>query len=728
MSSPTIANTVQEKNLPQLWKSEILRGLTPVATRAVNAQLAAFSTRLTDALLALSLQNVDAKTAYLSAHASNLLKNNAYAFQHLASAGLEKILQNEINAIEDSFTFNLKKCDGDLSLVSYEEMDNKVLISTISRPLEMAISDQLAALNIRIASVLNRESITTAQNPFRPAVFLAVMQQTWCEFNPDVESHPLVLPLFRPDVFIDLAPVVAVLNDALIAKNIVPGSVESYRIKKTEGNNPVSKKEPVAQAALSEQLRRIFSPPETRLSQAPMTTSGVSPVDMSNYALATAASSQLFSYLAQCQTRMSFQGGSVEPATHNHNAVFLPSIKSQAPKGTFSQVDEHAIDLLSTIFESVFVDQHIPNEIKKLIGILQVPVLKAALIDKEFFFKEEHPARRLIELLTAASIGWNPKKGQDDPLFQLIKSNVDRVEREFDQEISLFSDVISDLESYVKKEDDESAKVLSEPISKALKQENFIQATKCAKEEITVRIGTGEVVAFVETFLEKKWVSVLTIAYRLKEDKPQALESAIKTMDDLIWSVKPKITMQERKDLISKLPSMLAMLNKWINVVKWADADRLQFFAELAECHASIVRAPIELSPERQLEIAISVAKKSAERRLEKRANPVPEPVADDSVLTVEGLQRGMWLEFLQKDDVAKKVKLAWVSPLRSLYIFTTTDKQEAFSLSAEDLAQTFRENRVQVVVVDGFVNRALTKALKDGAVNDENMSQAASA
>lgn len=726
---PTRTNSEQEKKaLPKLWQSEILRGLTPIVSRLINAELIAFSARLADALLAFSEQSGDSKTANLSFNAGNLLKNNGYAFYHLASTDMEKLLIGEIEAVEHSFKFELAKCDGELSLVSYEEMDNKVLISTTSRPLELAIADELAALNIRIACVLNRESITTIQNPFRPAVFISAIQQAWCEFDPNDESHHLVLPLLRPDVFFDLSPVMVALNEALIAKNIVPGSVDSYRIKKTDINVGGSRKGQ-EKTALSEQLQRFFAPSETATGNSLNQPFGIQPSipnDMANYALATAASAQLLGYLADFQSRMPFQNTVGESIKHDHNVVFLPKIKAQAPKGTFSRIDEHAIDLLTKIFDSVFLDQHIPHEIKQLIGFLQIPVLKAALIDKEFFFKEEHPARRLIEILTTASMGWNQKKGQDDPLFQVMKHNVDRIQKEFEQEISLFADVVSDLESYVKREEIESTKALSAPISKALKQEKFIHATKCAKDEVTLRIGTGEVVAFVETFLEAKWVPVLTIAYSLKEEKPQALESAIKTMDDLIWSVKPKITMEQRKDLIAKLPSMLAMLNKWINVVKWADADRLQFFAELAECHASIVRAPIELSPERQLQIAVDVAKKAAERRLEKRANPKPEPVADECVHTVDGLQRGMWLEFIQKDNTKKKVKLAWISPLRSLYIFTTNDKQEAFSLSGEDLAQTFRDNRVQVVLVDGLVDRALTKALKDVAVNDENISHAA--
>jgi hypothetical protein len=198
-------------------------------------------------------------------------------------------------------------------------------------------------------------------------------------------------------------------------------------------------------------------------------------------------------------------------------------------------------------------------------------------------------------------------------------------------------------------------------------------------------------------------------------------------MDDLIWSVKPKYTAEERKELISKLPALLAALNKWIKLMKWDDADRLQFFADLAECHASIVRAPLEISPQRQLEIAVEAAQRATDKRLAQRAAE-PEPVADEFVETVDTLERGVWINFKRKDATHKRVKLAWVSPLRTLYIFTTIHKEEAFSLPAEDLARAFREKRAEVVVLEGFVDRALSQALEGSPVNDAVASEQISA
>jgi hypothetical protein len=417
---------------------------------------------------------------------------------------------------------------------------------------------------------------------------------------------------------------------------------------------------------------------------------------------------------------------------------YLPNIKQSAPQGSLTRADESTIDLLTAIFDTVFRDQNISQEIRDLIRFLQIPVLKAALVDKNFFFQEEHPARRMIDLLSR--MGWEQRKGPEDPLFKAMQRSVDRVGRDYDQELSVFAQAVNDLEASIQAEERAAAAAIAEPIAAALKQEKMAESAKLANNAVALRIGTGEVIAVVEAFLEQRWVSVLTVAYSIEDGKPGAVNNATKAMDELIWSVRPKLNADDRKLLIAKLPGMLATLNKWLDVIKWQDADRLQFFAELAECHASIVRAPLDLSPERQLEISLQVAKQAAERRVELQAKadaadkaeadarasqPELEAAEEEAAIEVEGLRRGMWLAFAQPDGGRRHVKLAWISPLRTLYIFSTGTRQEAFSMSGEHLARQFRDGAAQVVRNDGVVSVALSEALARGAVNDTSASPA---
>ena len=70
----------------------------------------------------------------------------------------------------------------------------------------------------------------------------------------------------------------------------------------------------------------------------------------------------------------------------------------------------------------------------------------------------------------------------------------------------------------------------------------------------------------------------------------------------------------------------------------------------------------------------------------------------------------------LTPDGSAQTVKLAWISPLRTLFIFSTGARKEAFSLTVEKLAEAYRQHSVRPVRQDGVVARALADAM---AVND---------
>lgn len=696
-------------------QSEILENLTFVALRVVISQFPAFTTRLIDALLAQSQEAITSNEANFCFHASNLLKNSGATLGKLLQQELEAEFKRENRAVEHGFSHDKSKAEGELALVPYEEMDQKVMLAGLARPFEQNHADQLTALNIRLAFLLERDAIPTSRNPYRPEVLIGVLYRAWQQFDASGENHSLILPFLQPELVFDFAPIYQGLNEALMGRGILPGSVEAYRIKKLDRAEPGKPGSPVSSGQLKQQLQQWLENDNAGNSGNSGKTAGPLAAPAGGFYAGNAPAfgggraagfapdpAQLQGFLNELQQRIANASVNNQTDKPPHNVVYLQKIKQMAPKGSLTMADEKAIDLLTKIFEAVFIDHAIPQEIKGLVGLLQVPVLNEALQNKDFFYQESHPARRLIELLTQLSLEWEKGPSQQDPLYQTLKQNVTLLQKKSSQEKNLFADVVAELERKLQEDQQVAEQAISEPIAQALKQEKTIQATKTARHEVALRVGTGEVVAFVETFLEDKWTSVLTIAYSVQDEKPEVVKSAVKTMDDLIWSVKPKITAEARKEFIAKLPSLLAMLNKWLNVIKWNDADRLQFFAELAETHASIVRAPLELSPERQMQIAMEVAQKAAERRLARQAKAKPEPEIDESVTTVDNLQRGMWLDFVGIEGSHKKVKLAWISPMRSLYIFSSHGRVESFSLSAEQLAEDFRAHRVQVLRVGG--------------------------
>jgi hypothetical protein len=406
-----------------------------------------------------------------------------------------------------------------------------------------------------------------------------------------------------------------------------------------------------------------------------------------------------------------------------HNVFYLPRFAQSLPRGSLSRGDESTLGLLSRVFETVLLDESIPPQTRELLQLLQVPVLKAALLDKNFFFEEAHPARRMVDLLSR--MGWEQRKDLEDPLFQAMQRSVERAGRSGPE---AFAEAVAELEAGIAAEESAQEQAIAGPVASALKQEKLQLATRAARDAIALRVQAGDVGQVVGGFLEQRWTTVLTFAYSIEEDKPGAVVNATRAMDELIWSVKPKATQEQRKALIGKLPRLLSILNKWLDAIKWEDAERLQFFARLAECHASIVRAPIELSPERQLELAVEAAQQDALRRVELEWAAAEQEAARRQMISpVDGLERGMWLEFRtgSEQQARHKVKLAWVSPLRTLFIFSGAGRREAFSLSAEKLAESLHAGTVRVLAIDGVVGQVLSEAMEQGAVNDAAMVKA---
>ena len=757
-------------------RQDLLDKLVGIVSSHVNDNMMAVVNRIIADLLDASSASANGGAMFQRVKSGNLLRENSYAFFHLACTALADAVREELVALAPVQVRNAAAAIP-LGLVPLEEMDNRVAFEAISRPFDVNFSDALATLNVRLGYMLERDVLRMNQNPFRPQVFLMALQQAWIDFEPNAAGHELLLPLFKPAVLFEFGPLYEALNLVMVRKGVLPGSVDAYRIQKTDNAAAARAARASEKAALSRRLQDFFSAeaddaiplipdlpsmPQGNGGWRPSTAAGFDApaakvavptqggfaemaggmhhaphaggfaqaaggmhpaASAGGFAQAAAgpqvgalSGAKLIGLLGEMQKRlpqMPASSTATEGGAAQHNVFYLPRLKQSLPQGSLSRGDESTIDLLSRIFETVFLDDSIPAEIRDLIQFLQIPVLKAALSDKNFFFEEAHPARRMIDLLSR--MGWEQRKNADDPLFQAMRRNVDLVGRDTGREQEAFAEAVADLEASIAADESDAESGIAAPIAKALKQEKAAEATRSAKTAVAMRIGGNGAVEIVDTFLEKKWTTVLTVAYTVEDDKPGAVANATRTMDELLWSVKPKVTSEQRKELIGKLPSLLTALNKWLDVIKWQDADRLQFFAGLAECHASIVRAPLDLSPARQLEIAVEVAQQDAIRRIEKEqaaAMQEQEAQADEALVTVDGLERGMWLEFIQPDASVRKVKLAWVSPLRSLFIFSTGARQEAFSLSGEALAQACREGKAHVIQESGVVARVLSEAM----------------
>lgn len=748
-----------------------LDALAHSAAEHVGKELAAMATRLAAALADVDGGGsdgiaLDTRAVYLRVKSARLLKENAYAFCHLATGAVEDALGAELARLRPQGAASA--IPDTLSLVPLEEIDDRLAIAALARPFDLVHAEVLATLAVRLGMLLGRGMLRPDANPFRPAVFLQAIDTAWRAFEPDALAHKLVRPLLTPDVLFDVGPMLDALAARLREAHQRPGRGAGYHIQKTDDAAATKAARAGRQAALSAQLRALFGeegagagalvpdlpdmpagsggwrPSAAAGFQVPAGAAAVQSGAAAGVVAATAAigpeavpatvpASGLLARLASLAAADG-TGESARTAVP-HNVFYLPRLKRELPAGALARADERTLELLSRVFETVLLDDSIPPQARELLQLLQLPVLKAALLDRDFFFEQTHPARRLVDLLSR--MGWEQRTDNTDPVFRAMQRGVHAVgaAARADEDAqadgaafaSSFATAVAELEAQIEagREAEESAlqAAIAGPVASALARERQETAARAAQEAVALRLASAGVPNVVDGFLAQRWTTVMTFAYSIEDARPGAVGDATRAMDDLVWSVKPKPTQEQRKSLIARLPRLLSTLNKWLDAIKWQDAERLQFFAALAECHAAIVRAPLELTPERQMELAVEAARLDALRRIE-REQAAREQAAEQAAQRaaawspLDGLERGTWLEFRGADG-ARKVKLAWVSPLRTLFIFSGAHRREAFSLMADKLAAALHAGRARVLALDGVVGEVLAEAMREGAVND---------
>ncbi|MCF5653359.1 DUF1631 family protein, partial [Pseudomonas syringae] len=111
--------------------------------------------------------------------------------------------------------------------------------------------------------------------------------------------------------------------------------------------------------------------------------------------------------------------------------------------------DEDVINLIALLFEFILNDRAIPHAFKALIGRLQIPMLKVAVVDKSFFSHPSHPARRLLNEIAAAAMGSSPRDDyQRDHLYLRIEQVVQRLLNEFVDDPAIFSQLLAEFSAF----------------------------------------------------------------------------------------------------------------------------------------------------------------------------------------------------------------------------------------------------------------------------------------
>jgi hypothetical protein len=383
----------------------------------------------------------------------------------------------------------------------------------------------------------------------------------------------------------------------------------------------------------------------------------------------------------------------------------IPWIRAAVADKVVNATDKITIDVIALLFDYIFRDPSIPESLRSLFGRLQVPILKAALLDRTFFSDKKHPARRLLDHLAAAAIGATGDEGYRAG-FELVASGViDEVCRDFKVDVTTFDAAEQKLQEFIDAEQRKAAALLGDDVAAAIVAEESEADRSQVRALIRDKL-TGIKVPFeVRGFAETIWVDYLTLVRERDGTESDAWNGGVKTVDDLLWSIAAKERNAQKARLTKMVPGLIRSLRSGGAAVEVRE-DRMQPFLEAVyQLHIAAIR------PKAAERVAAELTEADAANvpTLTKIVN-VHDFVAEMVV--------GTWLAF-DDEGGTMNARLSWISPMRTKYIFTTRSRGRARAVSPEELAWQLRDGSARLIVEPvPLFDRAVSSALDELAAN----------
>ena len=357
--------------------------------------------------------------------------------------------------------------------------------------------------------------------------------------------------------------------------------------------------------------------------------------------------------------------------------------------GDISVLDATTTELVAMLFDFVLARRELRDEIKVLLGRLQIPMLKAAMVDRGFFSRKNHPGRQLLNRLAEAGLGWSPEDGVDDPLFRKIRDVIEHISRDFVDDLGIFTVALVDLEQFVAEQELDVRPTIEAETADAVAADRHIAAVIEAKQTVDSRTSQHALPENVKEFIEVAWQPHLQDALLEQGKDSGEYAKAVEALDELIWSVTPKEQPAERAQLSQRVPSLVKRLREGLKSL--SNETVAPFFDKLFEVHSGLLRgAKPEYVPPAQLPDASNDTSFDPFREL------------------VKQMERNQWIEMSDAKGALTYAKLAWMSPQGTTYLFTTRHGRKAASLSPEELAEWFRTDKARMIESEPIVDRAL--------------------
>lgn len=364
-------------------------------------------------------------------------------------------------------------------------------------------------------------------------------------------------------------------------------------------------------------------------------------------------------------------------------------------KAASSSAEKATIEIVALMFQSILAEDRIAPQIRVWFARLQMPVLRVAVAEPEFFSSLEHPARQLIDRMGSCALGFDVTV-EGDVLETEIKRVVQVIEQYPETGRRVFELVYEEFDKFLSRFFADQGNV-ARAVSLAQQLEQKETMTVQYTIEMRSMLDDMPVREEIREFLFKVWAEVMAIA--AMKSGPQHAQTLLfkQAAADLVWSASAKPNRSERSRVIAALPRQLQLLRQGMTLLGMdlaaQDAQLKIISATMADAFMSKTGAipleKIDAMARRLTNLEDYLSEQEVgdfpldadslvtmigidSAHIEVIADGVSQP-SDAMLAGARALQPGSWFN-LDHNGKISHVQFVWCSERKQLHLFAAAD------------------------------------------------------
>lgn len=687
---------------------------------------------------------------------NHLEQQRCFDSRHLVRQGRTAFVQSFTAKLRESFERMGEEEDEEaaqtlslqsLTLLDRTEHELTAALDKLAARSEAQNGSMLSELSYRLAVLVAAPPLEGKQLPVGPQNMARILRAASDPLNLPIEHRLLLLQEFDSSVSRTLVSLYEAINAKLLADGILPQLRAFAAVRATHGpahngsqaaaaptvttttNTAEHSNEPIA---VLETLRDLLAQHR------------VSPTGPAHAASGRAATpeelqtalSALQQHLVQVTDRTSRELRSAQKLQEELLYQLNLGLPPGAPRMQLTAEQGDTVELVAMLFEQLAQQLHEGPDARALLGNLQLPLLRLAVSDRDFFNQQQHPARQLLGRLAETLDTWlEGQNGETDhQLLAKLGHLVERAQQE-PPTAGLYTSLLVDIEHHLMQLVRKSQASERRHVEAMQGRERLEQARHRADELMAERFAIAEPRGLLRTLLERAWTDVLALTLLRHDEHSEAFLHQLRITDQLLGQFPINDPLALRQEVETGLQQigmhadeaeqvaqrLISAEVRSASVASLPDTVLVQPIAtgepaaeETAAPALSPVAAPPVVTPTPTRTIdppsATDLAIRLKQRqRLGEQRNQETAPPTQAAVVPPLGLREarihnhlrqlpfGTWFEFTDPaTGKAVQHKLAWFSPISGNSLFVNRRGQRCDVMNLQELARAIAEGRVR--------------------------------